>query len=152
MEQYRFAVTICWENLFPQMPRQFVRNGAQFIINITNEAWFGKVAAPQQFVSMNVFRAVENGVYVVRCANTGISCIIDPCGRIANKLTNKSGETTFVDGYMIGEVTPIDTKTVYTKYGDWLLWLCLSVTVGFLGKATLKTIGSSRQKLESNLK
>ncbi len=58
----RFSVTICWENLFPGQVRQYVRRGAQFIVNITNEAWFGQTEAPEQFLSMNVFRAVENGV------------------------------------------------------------------------------------------
>ncbi len=121
----RFGVTICWENLFPDLVRQFVKNGAEFIINMTNEAWFGKSSAPYQFLSMGVFRAVENRVYVVRCANTGISSFIDPRGHIVNRLKDDAGADTFVRGVLIDTVIPIQNKTVYTLYGDWLVCLCV---------------------------
>ena len=72
---FRFGVTICWESVFPDLVRQFVKGGAQCMINITNEARFGETAAPHQAASITVFRAVENRIYVVRCANTGVSCL-----------------------------------------------------------------------------
>lgn len=128
LPDFRFGVTICWENMFPDIVRQFVKNGAQFIVNITNEAWFGKTAAPYQFLSMSVFRAVENRVFVVRCANTGISCFIDPCGRILDRVKDKNGLDTFVSGVLSKSVIPQNVKTVYTRFGDFFAWLCLIFT------------------------
>ena len=118
----KFGVTICWENIFPDMVRRFVRDGAQFIVNITNEAWFGKTAAPYQFLSMSVFRAVENHVYVVRCANTGVSCFIDPYGRIIDRLKDENGKDIFIRGVLIGSIVPQKTQTIYNRFGNWLVW------------------------------
>lgn len=128
----RFGVTICWENIFPGLVREFVSHGAQFIVNITNEAWFGRSAAPYQFLSMSVFRAVENGVFVVRCANTGVSCVIDPHGRIVARVTDPDGSDTFVDGISVGSVIPAQSGTFYTRHGDWLAWMSLSISCGVL--------------------
>jgi apolipoprotein N-acyltransferase len=132
MNGEKFATTICWENLFPEHVRQFVKKGARFIVNITNEAWFGETAAPEQFLSMNVFRAVENGVYVVRCANTGISCFIDPCGRVVDRVINDEGKDIFVSGFLTGEIIPLSPNTFYTRYGDWFPWLCITISIGFI--------------------
>jgi apolipoprotein N-acyltransferase len=110
--RYRFGVTICWETIFPEFVRGFVNRGAQFLVNITNEAWFGKSAAPYQFLSMNVFRAVENRVYVVRCANTGISCFIDPCGRIVGRVKDQAGEDIFVQGVLTKTILAMESKTI----------------------------------------
>jgi len=123
-----FATTICWENLFPSLVRQFAKNGAQFIVNITNEAWFGKTAAPYQFVSMNVFRAVENRVYIVRCANSGVSCFIDANGRVLKRLVDEHGRDIFTSGTLNGSVVAIDSRTLYTQFGDWFVWLNLMAT------------------------
>lgn len=128
----RLGVTICWEDIFPDHFRQFVQRGAQFMVNITNEAWFGKTAAPYQFVSMAVFRAVENRVFLVRCANTGITCIIDPYGRIVKKVLDAKGQDTFVRGVMNGWVTPLECRTLYTRYGDIMGWLAPAVSAVFL--------------------
>jgi apolipoprotein N-acyltransferase len=137
----RFAVTICWENIFPDLVRQFVREGAQFIVNITNEAWFGKTAAPYQFLSMSVFRAVENGVYVVRCANTGVSGFIDPNGRVYARVTGEKGVDIFVHGVLTGTVAALDSKTFYNRHGDWLAWV--SVAASILAVASAVALGRS---------
>ena len=129
---FRFGVTICWEDIFPGLVRQLVQNGAQLIINITNEAWFGETAAPYQFLSMSVFRAVENRVFVVRCANTGISCFIDPAGRIVSRVTGLNGQDIFVRGVLTGTVIPLDSKTLYNRFGDWLVWLSILISLFFL--------------------
>ena len=133
-----FAVTICWENIFPDLARRFVQNGAQFIVNITNEAWFGETAAPAQFLSMNVFRAVENGVYVVRCGNTGISCFIDPCGRVVDRVKNENGKDIFVRGFVTGNVVPLESNTIYTHYGYWFSWICVIISILFFLCALVK--------------
>jgi apolipoprotein N-acyltransferase len=95
VDEIQFGTLICWEVLFPDLTRNLVKNGADFVINLTNEAWFGKIAFPYQMLSSCVFRAVENRVNLVRCANTGISCFIDPYGRVTGRVTN-GGEDIFV--------------------------------------------------------
>jgi apolipoprotein N-acyltransferase len=134
----RFGVTICWENIFPGLVRQFVRHGAQFMVNVTNEAWFGPITAPHQFVSMSVFRAVENHVFVVRCTNTGISCFIDPYGRVINRVTGPNGGDIFVQGFMNGSIVPLNSRTIYTQYGDWFAWFCVLVSIVFLVIGTFR--------------
>lgn len=135
---FSFGSTICWETIFPDLVRQFVKRGGQFVVNITNEAWFGKTAAPHQFVSMNVFRAVENRVYLVRCANTGVSCFIDPYGGIVDRVRDASGKDLFVRGILTETVIPLDSRTFYNRYGDWFAWLSILCSVGFLTIAFLR--------------
>ena len=130
--KFRFSVTICWENLFPGHVREFVKNGAQFIINLTNEAWFGKTAAPYQFLSMSVFRAVENRIYIVRCANTGVSCIIDSNGRILDRVKDENGKDIFIRGILSGEVATREAQTIYTHYGDWFAWFSAISAFAFI--------------------
>ncbi len=101
------------------------------LVNITNEACSEKTAAPYQFVSMSVFRAVENGVFVVRCANTGVSCFIDPRGRVYDRVQGENGEDIFVLGVKTAEVIPLNSNTFYTRYGEWFVWLCMAVTYIF---------------------
>jgi apolipoprotein N-acyltransferase len=132
LTDFNFSVTICWENLFPEMVRQFARKGAQFIVNITNEAWFGKSAAPYQFLSMSVFRAVENRFFIVRCANTGISCIIDSQGRIVSRLQNNDGQDLFVRGILTGSVILSHSETFFTKFGDVFVYLSLMMSAAVL--------------------
>ena len=127
-----FGVVICWENIFPDLFRQFVLNGAQFMVNITDEAWFGKTAAPYHFVSMSIFRAVENRSYVVRCGNTGVSCIIDPYGRILDRVKDETGTDVFIRGVMSGWVIPLKSKTFYTRYGDLFAVVASFISAIFL--------------------
>jgi apolipoprotein N-acyltransferase len=134
----RFGVNICWEIVFADLFRKFVKDGAQFMVNLTNEAWFGKSAAPYQMLSMGVFRAVENRIYLIRSANTGVSCIIDPYGRIVDRLVNGTGQDIFIRGVTVSSVVPMDSKTIYTRYGDWFAWLCIVCSAGFLMIAFFK--------------
>ena len=134
----RFGVLICWESLFPDLARKFVKEGAQFLVNMSNEAWFGETAAPYQFLSMNVFRAIENRVCLIRSVNTGISCFIDPSGEIIGTVL-KGGKRIFVEGYLTKEISLSRGKTFYTIYGDLfayaniILAICLFLNV-LLGK------------------
>ncbi|MBI4378118.1 MAG: apolipoprotein N-acyltransferase [Nitrospinae bacterium] len=120
----KFGVLICFEVIFPDLVRRFVKNGAEFLVNITNDAWYGKSAASYQHISMVAFRAVENHLPVVRVANTGISGIIEPTGRITKDTD------IFVRTYVSGEIdSGSQLKTFYTLYGDIFAYLCLAVTV-----------------------
>jgi apolipoprotein N-acyltransferase len=92
-------------------------------VNITNDAWFGKTSAPYQHLSMTVFRAVENRLYVVRSANTGISAIIDPTGRIVAQTE------LFERTALRGAIKFINNKTFYSVYGDVFVLICMTTVV-----------------------
>ena len=96
--QVNFAALICFEDIFPELARKFVKNGADFLIVITNDAWYGRSGAPYQHAACSVFRAIENRVSVVRCANTGYSCFIDAKGRIYDAV-EKNNTHLFVTGH-----------------------------------------------------
>jgi apolipoprotein N-acyltransferase len=81
----RFAAAICFESIYPDLAREFVRGGARFIVNITNDEWFGPSLGPYQHAQMAIMRAVELRVGLARCANTGISMFVDPYGRVTSR-------------------------------------------------------------------
>jgi apolipoprotein N-acyltransferase len=112
------AATICWENIFPDLVREFVREGARVIVNATNEAWFQDSGAPRQFLAISAFRAAENRVAVLRVANTGISALIDPHGRIVDRLRGPDGRDVFVSGVLTASLPVTRVTTIYTAYGD----------------------------------
>ena len=90
---------------------------------------------------MSVFRAVENAVTIVRCGNTGVSCIIDPCGRIVSRLKDLNGQDIFIRGVLTGPVTLSESKTFYTKFGDLIVYLsmvigALVLIISFFNKKT----------------
>lgn len=121
---HKFGVMICFEDIFPYMARQFSRAGADFLVNITNDAWFGKTAASRQHMQASVFRAVENRRPVIRAANTGISCFIDTAGRVFSKVES-GGEEIFVRGFDTGKLDLFGgRKTYYTSYGDVFAGFC----------------------------
>jgi apolipoprotein N-acyltransferase len=124
MPQGRFAVLICFEVIFPDLVRHFVRHGAQFLVNITNDAWFGYSPASYQHLSMVVFRAVENRLPIVRAANTGISAVIAPTGRLVQQTD------LFVRTWIKERIAPADGPTTfYTRWGDLFAYGCVLVTV-----------------------
>jgi len=127
VNQILIGTPICWETLFPDLVRTFVNQGARLLINATNEAWFGESDAPYQLLAISVFRAVENGVAVARVANTGITAMIDPLGHITQTLTDGSGNPLFVEGVLIGRMGFSKTPTLYTRFGDRLLWLLIGL-------------------------
>jgi apolipoprotein N-acyltransferase len=127
MGDHQLGVLICYEAIFPEASRIYRKKGAELLVNITNDAWFGFSSAPYQHLSMTVFRAVENRLYIVRAANTGISAIVDPTGGIIAQ------SSLFVATSLSGKVRFIDTKTFYMAYGDLFVYLCLiSLAVLFL--------------------
>jgi apolipoprotein N-acyltransferase len=125
----RFGVVICWENCFANLFRSFINGGAQFMVNITNEAIFGKTIVPRQILSMAVFRAVEHRVALLRCANTGITAFIDPTGRIRNKLVDKEGNDLMVTGILTVSVPEPVGPTFYTQYGDVFVITCSIISL-----------------------
>jgi len=106
------STVICYESIFPRLVREFVKNGSELIVVITNDGWFGESSAPFQHLRMGVVRAVENRRWMVRSANTGISAIIDPYGRVVSQ--TQIGKRTVLDGV----VQYREEGTFYTEYGD----------------------------------
>ena len=119
----RFGVTICYEVIFPDQVRRYVKEGADFLVNITNDAWFGRSAAPAQHLAMAALRAAENHRYLIRAANTGISAIVDPRGRIVQA----SG--IFEPAVIAGRIGLVKGQTFYTRYGDLFAWMCVAFVV-----------------------
>ena len=118
----RFAALICYEDTFPGLVRDFVREGADFLVNITNDAWFGNTAAPYQHAQASVFRAVENRVPVIRAANTGLSCFISATGEVTSTVQEK-GKEIMVTGHQTKGIFLRKTTTLYNRLGDWFLIL-----------------------------
>jgi apolipoprotein N-acyltransferase len=117
--EIRAGVLICFESIFPQLAREWVNQGANVLINLTNDAWYGKSSAPYQSFAMSVFRAVETRRSLVRSANTGISGFVDPLGRVL-----KSSDI-FVPWAGAAEVPLFNKQTVAVRYGYLFAPLCL---------------------------
>lgn len=120
----RFGALICYEGIFPALTRLFVNDGADFLVNVTNDAWYGDTSAPYQHLAQAAFRTVENRVPMVRAANTGISAIIDSDGRI------RWQGPLFEMLWHVDDISWPGVRTIYTRYGDVFVWACVAVTVG----------------------
>ena len=108
-----FAASICFEVIFPNEVRAAVAGGAEFLVNITNDAWFGRSAAAAQHLRMAAFRALETRRYLARAANTGISAAVDPYGRIL------ASTPLFEEAVLVQGVIPRRDLTPYVRFGDW---------------------------------
>jgi apolipoprotein N-acyltransferase len=132
LPQGKFGVLICFEIIFPDLCRRFVKEGANFLVTITNDAWFGRTSAPYQHFSTAIFRAVENRVFIARAANTGITGFIDPNGRIVNK------GGLFTEESINGTIYLSKNKTFYTLYGDVFAWLCSAFSIFLVAYALFR--------------
>ena len=128
-EMLRVGVPICYELIFPHIVREFAAGGAGVMLAITNDAWYGRTGAPHQFLAMSAMRAAENGLWMVRAANTGISAIIDSHGRI------RTASTLFEEAVLVADV-PVSTQaasTLYAQVGDVFAILCVVGSVVLFG-------------------
>jgi apolipoprotein N-acyltransferase len=126
VDGHAVSTAICYEVVYPDLVRRFVDGGSELLTTITNDAWFGDTSAPYQHFAQASMRAVENGRYLVRAANTGISGIVDPYGRVLAQ----SG--LFEPAVIQGEVVYRTEKTLYTRIGDLAAYLSVVATVGAL--------------------
>jgi apolipoprotein N-acyltransferase len=126
-----FGAVICYEVIFPELFRQFVTGGAGFMVNITNDAWFGRTNGPWQHLGTLPLRAVEHRVAIARSANTGVSAFVSPTGRVTQTLS------LFERGVLVDTLAVRRRATLYTRFGDWLPWACAgaSAALGLWGVA-----------------
>jgi apolipoprotein N-acyltransferase len=118
---WSLGVQICWENLFPGQFRKFTAKKLDFMVSMTNEAFVADPSAHYQMLAMNVFRAIENRISIVRCAPTGISTLIDPSGRMITSVSDEQGREVNIAGYTFGEIPLTRTRTFYNRTGDWFV-------------------------------
>lgn len=117
------STAICYEIVYPGLVREAIREGSQLLTTITNDAWYGYSSAPHQHFLQASMRAIEQGRYLARAANTGISGIVDPYGRVLAR--SELFETTVI----YGQVRLLSALTVYGKIGDLCAYLCLALTL-----------------------
>jgi apolipoprotein N-acyltransferase len=119
----KLGILICYESIFPDLTRREVNEGANVLVNITNDAWYGESSAPYQVLAMAALRSVETKVPMVRVANTGFSALIEPSGRITQRTPLFKRGTTIVD------VSWRPVRTLYTMVGDLFAEICCVLTV-----------------------
>tara|TARA_Y100001935_G_scaffold155915_1_gene128432 strand:- start:365 stop:1843 length:1479 start_codon:yes stop_codon:yes gene_type:complete len=130
----KFGTVVCYESTFPWLFNEFVKAGAEFMIIVTNDGWYETAPEPQQHAKQSIYRAIENRKPVIRCANTGISMIIDSKGNIEHKLElNK-------EGIINASIIPNKNITFYNKFGDYL--------IQFMGFALLSSLLIRKTKIE----
>ena len=110
----QFASLICFEGIFPELARGFVLSGAQILINITNDTWYGTTAAPLQHLQIGAFRAIEQRRSLLRCANSGYSAHIDSTGAILQQMD------LFQEGLLLTEVKTSSYRSIYSRVGEWI--------------------------------
>jgi apolipoprotein N-acyltransferase len=120
----KLGVFICYESIFPDEVRQFARQGAQVLVNISNDGWYGDSGAYAQHLRQARMRALENDRWLLRSTNTGVTAAIDPWGRIVARAPRKV-RTVLAAGYSLNNQT-----SFYTRYGDWLAYGCAIISLG----------------------
>jgi apolipoprotein N-acyltransferase len=123
---HRYGVFICYESIFGNDIREFVKDGADVLVNISDDGWYGDSSAPWEHLDMVRMRAIENNRWVVRSTNTGITVAIDPYGRITAEMPRHM-RGSMRAGFAYGQ-----GLTLYTRFGDWIGWLCAAVTAGLV--------------------
>ena len=122
----RIGLIICYESIFPDEVRQFVANGAQVLVNISNDGWYGDSGAYAQHLNQTRMRAIENDRWLLSATNTGVTASIDPYGRIVARAERKV-RSALQAAYELTSVT-----TFYTRHGDWFAYLCAIISMGAL--------------------
>jgi apolipoprotein N-acyltransferase len=136
-----FGVLICFESIFPDHARDYRLRGAQYLVNVTNDEWFGRSAGPVQHADLAILRAVENGMALVRAANTGISMIVDPYGRV------RASTGLFEEALLAGEVPAPLPETRYAQWGDWTSVASVALVLLLLAWAWFRPLGRRAEPL-----
>jgi apolipoprotein N-acyltransferase len=120
----KLGAFICYESAFPHLVREFARDGAQLLVNLSNDGYFARTAAREQHLSLARMRAAENRRWLLRPTNNGITAAIDPAGRLAQRAPEFEPAAVRMQFDWTSGTTP------YTRWGDWFAWLCLAAGLG----------------------
>jgi apolipoprotein N-acyltransferase len=131
---HRVGTFICYESVFPNFVRQFVAGGAELLVNISNDSWYGTSAARVQHLEIVRMRAAENRRWLLRSTNDGITGTIDPAGRLLGTLPN------YVESASLTGYSYLKETTFYTRHGDWFPILCAAMGAGVLARTLVKRI------------
>jgi apolipoprotein N-acyltransferase len=139
------SVLICFEDVFPHLVPEYVADDTDFLVNLTNNGWFGEGSAQWQHAAGAVFRTVENHVPLVRCCNNGLTCWIDSHGRI-RQIFRDANNTIYGPGFMIAHVPQLEPgekriPTFYNQHGDLFGWICIALTALQLIRVILQSRG-----------
>jgi len=132
-KNYRFGTPICYEDVMPYVSREFVCGGSNekrsdFLLNISNDGWYGRGAQQPQHLAICVFRAVENRVGIARAVTTGVSAFIDPTGLVHDRVAGTSGRNwPGESGFRVAPIRVDSRYALYSQYGDWFAWGCALV-------------------------
>jgi apolipoprotein N-acyltransferase len=121
---HRFGVFICYESAFPDLVRQFTNRGADVLVNLSNDGYFDHTEAREQHLLLARMRAIENRRFLIRATNDGITAVIDPAGRVIQRLPQ------FEQVAAVMRYGAVSEPTFYARHGDWFAWSCLAVGVG----------------------
>ena len=121
--RFRYGPAICYEVVFPQIPRAQVVHGANVLVTITNDAWYDGTSAPRQHLNQARLRAIENDRYLLRAGTTGISALIDPTGQIVKEIAMGK------QGIIYADFQPRTSITPYVHYGDWFAWVAMALVI-----------------------
>jgi apolipoprotein N-acyltransferase len=122
--KFAYGPAICYEVVYPQITATQVRNGAEVLVTITNDAWYDGTSAPRQHLNQARLRAIEDDRYLLRAGTTGISAAVDPAGNILSEIPMGK------EGTIIAEFRPMRTTTPYVRFGDWFAWVAMGVCAG----------------------
>jgi apolipoprotein N-acyltransferase len=129
----KYGVFICYESIFGDEIRQFVGRGAQVLVNLSDDGWYGDTSAPWEHLDMVRMRAIENNRWVLRSTNTGVTASIDPYGRVIDQMPRH------VRGALLAKFDFIDGTTFYTLHGDWTAWICAALTALLVAAGLLRS-------------
>jgi apolipoprotein N-acyltransferase len=132
----RLNPLICFEDIFPDVTRGGMEEDTDFLVNLTNNGWFGDGAAQWQHAAAAIFRAVENGVPLLRCSNNGLTCWVDECGRLRQTFRDRAGGV-YGPGILRAEIPTLRpgekrSLTFYRRHGDGFGWVCVALALPVL--------------------
>jgi len=133
----KFSAMICFESVIPNIAREMTLMGAEYLFVVTNDAWFKKTPGVHQHASLGAYRAIETRRYVVQAANSGVSFIADPWGRMLVE------SEVFKKEILCGEIEPKRSISLYTRFGDWFCYLCMGVLAVFFASRLFRRRGAA---------
>jgi apolipoprotein N-acyltransferase len=141
----RVSPLVCYEDIVPALSREATRQGAELLVNLTNDTWFGRTVAPLEHHLIASFRAIENRRFLVRATNTGLTAVVDPLGRTVARIP------LFTEGTVTAPVVLLSKQSAFTRFvGDWPWWCLLGVCATSIGAGKLRTIRSKRSEPEQD--